>query len=172
MGWKEGRGIEQEGPGGPRNRREGERANKAPVQSASTARLKNKLLRVSCLACSIFGGRDTRDTRSEIVRIGRQIRRDHAGPRRRDGDASNGDVRGGRENLKRGSGSGGEEENRTGEQKEERGHMKEEEDDRRDYKVVPPGEKTAVVFPSEVEDEDERDRSLKSDREGRGGADS
>lgn len=46
-------------------------------------------------------GRDTRDTRSEIVRIGRQIRRDHAGPRRRDGDASNGDVRGGRENLKR-----------------------------------------------------------------------
>lgn len=49
--------------------------------------------------------------------------------------------------------------------------MKEEED-RRDYKVVPPGEKTAVVFPSEVEEEDERGRSLKSDREGRGGVDS
>lgn len=33
---------------------EGGTANKAPVQSASTARLKNKLLRASCLACSIF----------------------------------------------------------------------------------------------------------------------
>lgn len=37
---------------------------------------------------------------------------------------------------------------------------------KREYKVVfPPGEKTAVVFPSEVEEEDKRDRSQKTDRE-------
>ncbi|KYN12004.1 hypothetical protein ALC57_15846 [Trachymyrmex cornetzi] len=36
---------------------------------------------------------------------------------------------------------------------------------KRKYKVVPSGEKTAVVFPSEVEDEDKRDRSQKTDRE-------
>lgn len=34
-----------------------------------------------------------RDTRSEIVQVGRQIRRDRARPQRRNGDASNGDVR-------------------------------------------------------------------------------
>jgi len=45
-----------------------------------------------------------------------------------------------------------------------RGHEK------REYKVVPPGEKTAIVFPSEVEEEDKRDRSQKTDRE-RGGGD-
>ncbi|KYQ59235.1 hypothetical protein ALC60_01821, partial [Trachymyrmex zeteki] len=37
---------------------------------------------------------------------------------------------------------------------------------KREYKVVPPGEKTSVVFPSEVEEEDKRDRSQKTDREG------
>lgn len=53
----------------------------------------------------------------------------------------------------------------------------------REYEVVPPGEKTVVVFPSEVEEEDERGRSRRrpigsgeeSERRGegkRGGADS
>lgn len=37
-----------------------------------------------------------------------------------------------------------------------------------EYEIVPPGEKTAVVFPSAVEEEDERGRSPKTDRGGRG----
>lgn len=37
---------------------------------------------------------------------------------------------------------------------------------KREYKVVPPGEKTAVVFPNEVEEEDKRGRSQKTDTEG------
>lgn len=34
---------------------------------------------------------------------------------------------------------------------------------KKSYKVVPPGEKTVVVFRSEVEEEDERGRSQETD---------
>lgn len=47
-----------------------------------------------------------------------------------------------------------------------RGH-----DEKGECKVVPPGEKTAVVFPSQVEEEDKRGRSLKKTDRKRGGGD-
>lgn len=51
-----------------------------------------------------------------------------------------------------------------------RGHEKKEgREKKREYKVVPPGEKTAIVFPSEVEEEDKRDRSQKTDTKGGSG---
>lgn len=65
--------------------------------------------------------------------------------------ASNGDVSEtrGTEETQRGE-AGGQKEERT----REGGGKK-----KRESRLVPPGEKTAVVFPSEVEEEDKRDRS-------------
>lgn len=51
---------------------------------------------------------------------------------------------------------------------EEDTRREEEEKMKWEYEIVPPGEKTAVVFPSAVEEEDERGRSPKSDGEGGG----
>lgn len=82
--------------------------------------------------------------------------------------ASNGDVRGGGERRLRRRG-----ENRwtKGRRGRERGHKKgeEEEEGRQGSPFGREDRKTAIVFPSEVEEEDERDRSQKSDRQERGG---
>ena len=79
--------------------------------------------------------------------------------------ASNGDVlevRGGIVETQRGEAGG---------QRGERGHERRgKEKEEGVHKVVPAGERTAIVFPSEVEDGDKRDRSQKTDRT-RGGGD-
>lgn len=84
------------------------------------------------------------------MRIGRQIRRPR-GLRRRDGDVL-------METFQR---RGGPRRRREGKQvdRRKRGHEKREEKRRGNTRLIPPGEKTAVVFPSEVEEEDKRDRS-------------
>lgn len=78
---------------------------------------------------------------------------------------SNGDVR---EEGKRGERRAKKTRRDTGGQREEDTKGEKEEKEKWKYEIVPPGEKTAVVFPSAVEEEDERDRSPKTDRKGGG----
>jgi len=124
-------------------------------QSACNPRVpkaQNKLLGASCLACSIFGAGTMIPGAKSCGSVGKLG--DRADPE--GATASNGDVlemeRTVETQREEAGGQGGERTREGGGKK------------KREYKVLPPGEKTAVVFPSEVEDEDKRDRSQKSNR--------
>lgn len=126
---------------------------RAPAIHERVPKAQNKLLRASCLACSIFGAGTTIPGAESCGSVGKLG--DPVGA-----TTSNGDVREEGEGRERTQGGGGHRWTEGGEdtRREGEGKMKWE------YEIVPAGEKTAVVFPSAVEEERMKGAALAEDR--------